>query len=152
MTDKTAFTDDEWKALSEAPLRVTLAVVSVAEHGPISLVKEAAASARAIARPTEHGPADALIAELAKDAESREARHDVKEHAGKTATEIVDTAVSDLSAVAAALQKLTDDEAAEVRAWLKSIATAVAEAAKSTKPEEQAVIDRITAALAAPST
>ena len=45
MTDRSAFTDDEWSAFSEAPLWVTLAVVTVGEHGPISMVKEAAASA-----------------------------------------------------------------------------------------------------------
>ena len=43
MTDKSFFSDDEWKALSEAPLYVTLAMAAVSEHGPISMVKEAAA-------------------------------------------------------------------------------------------------------------
>jgi len=34
MTDKSAFTDDEWKALTEAPLLVTLALFAAGEHGP----------------------------------------------------------------------------------------------------------------------
>src|SRR6476620_3947572 len=51
MTDKSAFTDDEWKALTEAPLLVTLALFAAGEHGPISMVKEASASARTIAHP-----------------------------------------------------------------------------------------------------
>lgn len=151
MTDKTAFTDDEWKALSEAPLWITTAVVAVGEHGPISLVKEAAASARAITEPTVHGPADQLIAELAEDAKGHEARHDTKVHGAKSMTEIADTAIAGLAPAAAALGKLTPEEASEVRAWLISIATAVAGAAKTVKPEEQAVLDRITATLGAPT-
>ena len=51
MTDKSVFSDDEWKAITEAPLLVTLAMVAVGEHGPISVVKEAAASARSVAHP-----------------------------------------------------------------------------------------------------
>ena len=147
MTDRSAFTDDEWSALSEAPLWVTLAVVTVGEHGPISMVKEAAASARAIAQPPEQGPADQLIAQLGKDAESKEARHDVKDHAGKTPDEIVEAAILGVATAAAALAKVTPEEAAEIRAWLENIGHAVAAAAKTVKPEEQAVLDRISAAL-----
>ena len=73
MTDKSAFTDDEWKALTEAPLLVTLALFAAGEHGPISMVKEASASARTIAHPPAGGPADELIAEIAKEAEGKEA-------------------------------------------------------------------------------
>ncbi len=46
MTDKSAFTDDEWKVLTEAPLLVTLALFAAGEHGPISMVKEARHNAR----------------------------------------------------------------------------------------------------------
>ena len=58
MTDKTAFTDEEWHALTETPLLISLAMVAAGDHGPISMVKEASATrgrcpARAIAaRPT----------------------------------------------------------------------------------------------------
>jgi hypothetical protein len=149
MTDQSAFTDDEWKALSEAPLWVTLAVVTVGEHGPISMVKEAAASARAIAQPPESGPADQLIALLGKAAETSESRHDVKAHAGKTPTDIVDAAVLGVATAAAAFPKMTPEEATEIRAWLNNIGSAVAKAAKTVKPEEQAVLDRISAALGA---
>jgi hypothetical protein len=150
MTDRSAFSDDEWRALTEAPLRITLALVAAGEHGPISVVKEAAASARAIARPTEHGPADALITEMAQEAESREARHDVKAHHGRSMDQIVDDALTELTPVGAALGKLTPDEATQVRAWLLDIAHAVAAAAKSVTPAEQTVIDRITNTLQTP--
>jgi hypothetical protein len=150
MADRSTFTDDEWKALTEAPLHMTLALVTVGPHGPISVVKEAAASAREVARPSEQGPADELIAEIAKDAGSREARHDVEAHRGQSAEQIVDAALADLAAAGAALQKLTADEAAEIRAWLLDIAEAVAAAAKSISPEEQAVLDRIADTIGVP--
>lgn len=144
MADRTAFTDEEWKALTEVPLRITLALVTVGPHGPISMVKEAAASAREVAHPHEQGPADALIVEIAKEAGGREARHDVEVHRGQTPEQIVDAALAALKPAAQALNKLAPDEAAEVRAWFVDVATAVAGAAKSVSPEEQAVLDRIT--------
>jgi tellurite resistance protein len=151
MADRTMFTDDEWKALTEVPLRITLALVTVGPHGPISVVKEAAASAREVARPSERGPADQLIAEIGKEAGTREARHDVEGHRGQSAEQVVDAALTDLGAAAAALQKLGPDEAAEVRAWFLDVAKAVAAAAKSISPEEQAVLDRIADTFSTPS-
>ncbi|HSO95443.1 MAG TPA: hypothetical protein VLV81_05325 [Acidimicrobiia bacterium] len=143
MADRSLFTDDEWKALTEAPLRITLALVAVGPHGPISVVKEAAASAREVARPKEQGPADQLIAEIAKEAGSREARHDVEAHHGQSPEQVADAALNDLTAAAATVDKLPPDEAAEVRAWFLDVAHAVAAAAKSVTPEEQAIVDRI---------
>jgi hypothetical protein len=122
---------------------MTLALVTLGQHSPISVVKEAAASARATTHSTERGPADDLIREIAREAESREARHDVKAHLGQTPQEIVDHALADLAPAARALDKLSTDEAAEVRAWLMDIARAVAAAAKSTTPEEQDLITKI---------
>ena len=150
MTDKTFFSDDEWKALSEAPLFVTMAVVAVAEHGPISMVKEAAASARTMAQPGDRGAATELIAAISHDAQSHEARHDAKEHRGKTLDQAVDEALAQLAAVPAALAKLPLEEAIEVRSWLIDIARAVADAAKGTSDREQATVDRIGVALGAP--
>jgi hypothetical protein len=151
MTDKSAFSQDEWKALSEAPLYVTLAMVSVGEHGPISMVKEAAASARAMTRPGDHGAANELIAAISHDAQSHEARHDTKEHRGKTLDAEVDEAIGQLGAVPAALAKLPAEEADAVRAWLVDIARAVGGAAKGTSDREQATIARIADAVGAPA-
>jgi hypothetical protein len=145
MTDKSAFTEDEWHALTEAPLLVTLAIFATGEHGPISMVKEATASARAIAAPGEHGPANALIAEIAAASESKEARHDMKEHRGRSMDEALQNSLADLVPAAAALKKIPTEEAAQVGSWLVDIATAIAAAAKSVKPEEQAAIDQIRA-------
>ena len=151
MTDRTVFTDDEWKAVTEAPLRTTLALVAVGAHGPISVVKEAAAAARAMAQPAEHGRANDLIAEIARAAEGHEARHDVQAHAGKTPDEIADQALTGLAPAMRALDKLSTDEAAEVRAWLLEIARAVAAAAKSVTPAEQVVLDKLSTMFGPPT-
>jgi hypothetical protein len=152
MTDKTFFSDDEWKALSEAPLYVTLAMVAVGQHGPISMVKEAAASARLLAQPGDRGAAAPLIAALSHDAQGHEARHDTKQHRGKSLDQSVDEAVAQLSVAATALGRLPVEEAIEVRSWLIDIAGAVGGAAKGTDDQEQAVIERIRVALGAPAT
>jgi hypothetical protein len=149
VTDKSVFTEDEWHALEEAPLRITLAMVAVGQHGPISMVKEMSASAREMAKPGDRGVANELIAEIAHAAQSKEARHDVSAHRDKSTDAIVESAMTDLAAVAAALAKLPADEAAQVRAWLNEIAKAVAAAAKEVSPEEQQTIDRIAATLGA---
>ena len=151
MTDKSAFTDDEWHALTDAPLLVTLAMFATGEHGPISMVKEATAGAEAIARPGDRGPATALIAEIAAEAQSKEARHDMKQHRGKSMDESLQLALSTLAPAAAAVKKLPPDEAAPVGAWFVDIAKSVGAAAKSVKPEEQAAIDKITALFSRPA-
>jgi cytosine/adenosine deaminase-related metal-dependent hydrolase len=148
VSDRSVFTDDEWKAITEAPLRITLALVAVGPHGPISVVKEAAAAARQMARPTEHGSADDLIADITRAAEGHEARHDVQAHAGKTPEEVTNQALSDLEPAARALDKLSPEETGQVRSWLLDIAKAVAAAAKSITPAEQDVLDKLGAIFA----
>ncbi len=145
MTDRSAFSDDEWKALTDAPLLVTLALFAVGEHGPISMVKEASASARAIAHPAAGGPADELIAAIAREAEGKEARHDAQQHRGANLGEVLDGILADLGSAAKALHKLPAEEAAQVGAWFVDIAKAVAEAAKTVNPDEQATISKIAA-------
>jgi hypothetical protein len=151
MTGRSVFSDDEWKALTDAPLLVTLALFAVGEHGPISMVKEAAASARAIAHPPAGGPADELIAEIAREAEGKEARHDAQAHRGKDLDEVVDAVLTDLGSAARALQKLPADEAAQISSWFIDISKAVAAAAKTVTPEEQTTINKIAEIFAVPS-
>ena len=145
MSDKTTFTDDEWHALTDAPMLISMAMVAVGSHGPISMVKESAASAKSITQPADHGPANALIAEIAADAKGKEARADAKHHKASTIPLLVDALVEDLLPANAALRKLPADEAAGVRAWYIAIAHAVAESAKGVQPDEEGAIARITA-------
>jgi hypothetical protein len=151
MTDKSAFTDEEWKELTEAPLLVTLALFAAGEHGPISMVKEATASARTIAHPPAGGPADELIAEIAKEAEGKEARHNARQHQVANLEQVVEASLADLGGAATALRKLPNDEAAQVGRWFVDIAKAVAAAAKTVTPAEQETIDKIAALFEIPS-
>jgi len=152
MTDQSFFSADEWAALSEAPLFVTLAVVAVGEHGPISMVKEASASARAMAQPGDRYPANDLITAIAKDAEGHEARHDVSQHRGKSFDETVDQALTGLQQARTALDRLAPAEAAQVAAWYVDIGRAVAGAAKGTNEREAETIARIGEVLGVPPT
>jgi hypothetical protein len=148
MTDKSTFTDEEWAAVSEAPLLISMALALVGPHGPISMVKESAASAKAIAAPPDHGAANALIAEIAEVAKGKQARHDAKDHKAATVQATVDLLLGDLAPAASALAKLPADEAVGVKTWFADIARAIAEASKGVSPEEQSVVDRVAAIFA----
>ena len=149
MTDKSFFSESEWRALSEAPLYVALAMGAVGEHGPISMVKEAAAAAHVMAVPGDRGAAGELIVAIAHDAQTKEARHDTKEHRGKTLEETATEAIGQLDPAATAIARLPVDEADAIRGWLVDIARAVANAAKGLSDGEQATIDRIALAVGA---
>jgi hypothetical protein len=143
MTDRSAFTDEQWHALTDAPVAILLAVAMVGEHGPISMIKESAAGARTMEAPPHSGPADGLIAAILPDAKAKQARHDAKQHKGATPNVIVDGLLADLQAASSALDGIPADEAAQVRQWFFDIATAVADAAKGVKPAEQELLDRL---------
>ena len=145
MTDKSAFDEAEWHAITEAPLLITSAVFIAGEHGPISMVKEASASARAITHPGEHGVANALIGEIVAEANTKETRHELKEHRGPTPQAAVEGVLQDLAPAAAALKKLPAEEEQEVGKWFVAIAQAVAASAKSVNPDEQTTIEKIAA-------
>jgi hypothetical protein len=145
MSDKSVFTEDEWHALTDAPLLVTAAVFVVGEHGPISLVKEASASARAISHPGERGAANELIGQIVAEANTKETRAELKEHRGPTPQAAIESALHDLAPAAEALKKLPADESSQVAAWLVAIAEAVADSAKTINPDEHAAIDKIAA-------
>lgn len=143
MTDKSVFSDDEWHAVTDAPLLVTAAIFYAGEHGPISMVKEASASARSISKPGERGVANELIGQIVAEANTKEARAELKEHRGPTPQAAIESALHELEPAAAALKKLPADEAAQVAAWFLDIAKAVAESAKTVNPDEQATIQKL---------
>jgi hypothetical protein len=145
MTDKSVFTEEEWHAITDAPLLVTAAVFIAGEHGPISMLKEASAGARAISRPGERGVANELIGEIVAEANTKESRAEMKEHRGPTPQAAIEGALRDLAPAAAALKKLSPDEAQQVGEWLVAIGDAVAQSAKTVNPDERATIDKIAA-------
>lgn len=144
MTDKSAFSDEEWHSLTEAPLLIAEAIFLVGEHGPISMMKEASASARAITRPGEHGAANTLIGEIVAEANTKEA-NEARKHRGPTPQATVESVLEELRPASAALGKLPADEAKEVSAWLVSVAETIARSAKTVNPGEEAAIGKIAA-------
>ena len=143
MTDKSAFNESEWQALTDAPLLVTTAVFLAGEHGPISMLKEASAGAWAISKPGERGVANELIGQIVAEANTKETRSEMKDHRGPTPQAAIEGVLHDLEPAAAALQKLPAEEATQVRAWLLAIADAVAQSAKTVNPDEQATIEKL---------
>jgi hypothetical protein len=109
------------------------------------MVKEASASARSISKPGERGVANELIGQIVAEANTKEARAEVKEHRGATAQAAIESVLHELEPAAAALKNLPPDEAAQVAAWLVDIAKAVAESAKTVNPDEQATIQKLAA-------
>ena len=147
MTDRSAFTDEQWHALTDAPVAIMLSMAMVGDHGPISMVKESTAGAKVMAAPPRSGPADELIAAIVPDAKDKQARHDAKQHKGATPNVIVDALVADVQAASTALDGIPAEEATQVRQWFLDIATAVAGASKGVKPAEQELIGRLSGVL-----
>lgn len=147
MTDRTAFTDDQWQALTDAPVAIMLAMTLVGDHGPISMMKESTAGAKAIARPTHSGPADLLISQIVPEAAAKEARHDAKHHTGSTPNVVVDGLLADVAAAVDALAGVPTEESSQVRQWFFDIGAAVAAASKGVKPAEQDLLDRLSTVL-----
>src|SRR5436190_17873127 len=143
MTDKSVFTDSEWHALTDAPLLVTAAVFYVGEHGPISMMKEASASARSISKPGERGVANELIGQIVAEANTKEARAELKERRGPTPQAAIESVLHELEPAATALKKLPPDEAAQVAEWFVAIAKAVAQAAKRVNPDDEAPVQKM---------
>ncbi len=148
MTDRSAFSDDQWHALTDAPVAIMLAMALVGDHGPISMMKESTAGAKAIARPEHSGPADLLISQIVPEAAAKEARHDAKQHKGSTPNVIVDGLLSDVTAAVEVLSGIPEEESAQVRQWFYDVGAAVAAASKGVKPAEQELLDRLRATLA----
>lgn len=152
MTDKSDFTDEQWRVITDAPVDIMLAVALVGDHGPISMMKESAAGAKALVRPAHSGPADLLISQIAPEAKDKQARHDAKAHKGSTPNVVVDALLDDVSAAVAALGTIPAEESAQVREWFYEIAVAVASASKGIKDSEQELLDRLAGLLGVTST
>jgi hypothetical protein len=146
MSDRSVFTDEEWRHVTDAPTLIYLTVAAAGHHGPISMFKESMASAKAIAKPGERHSADSLVHAIAAEATGKGARHDARAHKGSSVDEIIRLGLDDLEPAAQALKaKLPADEAAEVGGWFNDVARAVGAATKDVTPREQAVLGQIEA-------
>jgi hypothetical protein len=167
MTDKSAFTVDEWKALREAPQLISLAVAAAGASGLIGTMKEAFSSSaslveamksenpvlRSISTREEIAEAQQSLRELASEAKGADFQQ-IKE---RIATRALDT----LRAALDALQRkgaASDYEA--YAGFAKALARRVAEAAKEgsflgfggerVSEGERAILAKLDSALAPP--
>jgi hypothetical protein len=145
MSGRSDFTDDEWTAVTEAPLLVMVTMFAAGQHGPISTVKESSAGAHAIIQPGNRGSASGLIAEIIPVAQGKEARHDVGHPNGPSIEAVITEQLVRLEPAAAALAKLPGDEGAQVAGWFVDIGAAVARAAKGVSDAERDTLGRIAA-------
>jgi hypothetical protein len=143
MTGKSAFTDEEWELLREAPASAGL-MVATAEGG--GSFRETFALARAYTEARkQHGESE-LLDELVSAGPKRGPRYHSTE-------ELRERGLQQLHEAAALLaQKATPEEAEAYRTFVASLAERVAEAHKEHGEEvsdkERAAIDEIAATLA----
>jgi len=160
MTDKAAFSEEEWMRLKRAPFVAGMAISFADPGGPIELAKETAATLRTVVGAGDRGD---FVAAVSHDAEADVKAHqnplkDFKPRGALATTEILD----ELKAVNALVsEKATADEADAYRQWLRDAAGEAADAAKEggffgfhavrVSEGEQRMLDKLDEALAPPA-
>lgn len=132
MTGKADFTEEDWIRLKRGPFVAGMAISLADPGGPIELVKETAATVKAVQAAATSGEHGELVTALAQDAVAdtkmrQNPLQDFKPKGALAAQEILDelTAVNQLVS-----EKATPEEADAYRAWLKAAAQDAANAAK----------------------
>jgi hypothetical protein len=143
MTEKTAFTDEEWQAVLEAPPLAGMLVLT-SEHG--GSFRESFALAKSYAEARQQQGQSELLDEIV----STKPQFERKRYG--TDEELRDAALQRLRDAAAAFEsKATPDEAQAYRGFVLGLAKRVAEAhhegGEPVSPAEQAALDQIAATL-----
>jgi hypothetical protein len=163
MTDRAAFTDEEWARLERAPLVAGLAISLADPGGPIEAVKESMAALKTLMEAAQSGGGGELVDAVAKGvAEKAKQRHnplgDFKPRGALAGQQILE----ELQAVNALVTEKADaEDAAAFREWLLSAAQRAAEAAKEggflgfraerVSEGEQQMLDKLGQVLSAPA-
>jgi hypothetical protein len=143
MTDKTAFTDEEWKAVLEAPPLAGM-IVLTAEHG--GSIRESFALAKAYAEARQqHGQSELLDEIVSIKPHFERKQYDTEQR-------LHDEGLQRLREAAAALEsKGTPEDAEAYRGFVLGLAKRVAEAHKEgdarISPGEQSALDEIASAV-----
>ena len=131
MTDKTDFTDEEWKRLGRAPIIAGMAISLADPGGPIEAFKETHASLKAVLDAAEEGASGPFVQAVAQDVASVRARQNpaagFKPRGALAGQQILDelAAVNEIVS-----RKAAPEDADAFRAWLLDAARRTAEAAK----------------------
>jgi hypothetical protein len=131
MAIKDSFSADEWSRLVASPMMASMAVTAADPSGLIGAVQEATATSKSMLE--ARGQDGSLAGEIVSDFEDGETRKATRQSVvdmakGKKPAEITDAAVAELSSVAALVRAKAPEQAGEFTAWLKDLATRVAEA------------------------
>ncbi len=170
MTERSAYTDEEWATIVAAPVGVIAAVIGASPNGPLGISQEVAAAVRAFERAAETHRENPLIAALLLTLRDRFNAYMGKapDDAAAEQVDIFALGRDPARAVAACREAATllanrapPDIAAEVRTWLVELGEAVAQAAseggfmgiggEQVNAKERAILAEIAAALAAPA-
>lgn len=134
MSDKTAFTDEEWAKVLQGVTLAGIAVTAASPSGLWGLIKESFAAGSVLAHAKSDAGACALARAVVDDLQSAEgrgkAREGIEVKAGDKAETIQARAVEALRVVGALVDAKAPDDAAAFKAWLCNISRRVAEAAK----------------------
>jgi len=130
---KVSFTAEEWQTLLKLPFKIGVTLMVIAPSGPIGLTKETMTLAKAPFALAQASNSNALVSALAVElqaqgkaiikAEESEFKHsDPVTYKGK--------AVEACQSAAAALSKISAEDAEAYRMWVLAVGQKVAEAAK----------------------
>lgn len=151
MSNQYDFKTEDWDELVIAPVVVGLAVAKAEDSGFFGSFKETRTLVSSIAARVPDGPGRALI-EAAAAAETKEAAKGLAASGPDVLADAAVSACHRLNDILAANTELA--EAADFKAWILDVATAVAEAAKETEVRistaEAELIERVKAALLDP--
>ena len=135
MSDKSAFTPEEWKLLLESVIMAGIAVTAAEPSGLWGLLKESFASGSALMQAKLDPGSNPLIKAVVADFETAEgqsaARDGMREKlASLKPAEIKARCIETLGQARAAVDAKAPDDAAAFKRWLREISQHVAEAAK----------------------
>lgn len=169
MAMREKFSDDEWFLLLSTPAMIGAAVASAGRSGPFGTVKEAVASLSTVLGASKAYPDNALLQELVRHPEDREAAKAQAEAyqarareklEDKTPEQLTEEMLSDAARVSQLLrERVSAEEAQGYRAWALEVGENVAKAAKEgsvlgiggeqVSDEERALLGRLEQALGA---
>jgi hypothetical protein len=132
MTTKADFTEEEWTRLGRAPLVAGMAITFADPGGPIEVIKESSAALKTVLEAAQDGTHGDFVQAVAQDV-AEKARHRDNPMAGfrPKGAQAPALILDELREVNQLLvEKLTPEEGAEFREWLKTAAQRAALAAK----------------------
>jgi hypothetical protein len=132
VTNKSAFSEEEWKTILASPMLASTAVSMADPNGIWGVLQEGMASARALLDAKKDSNANELIKALVSEIETSEGREKAKqalkgELTAKTPSEVKAQALAGLGRVSQILAKAAPSDAAAFKTWLTQIAERVAE-------------------------